>query len=1708
MMSRLEQLARLKGIALDYADIWGNVHRAPAEVLAGLLAAMHEDVGDEEAIGAAIAGHEARRWRSVLPPAWVRREPQDGVPLRLPAGAGGEMLAWRLIEEGGAVHEGAFRPDTLDELERADIDGTTLRARALPLPPDLPDGYHRLAVLRGQIELSSCVVIVAPPACYVPPAIAGDGRVWGAAVQLYAVRSERNWGIGDFTDLAALVELWGLNGASVVGVNPLHAMFPHEPAHASPYSPSSRLFLNTLYIDVEAIEDFRDSDAARSLVRSAPFQARLKRLRGADRIDYAGVAEAKRQALEMLYASFRARHLQHDSARAQALAAFRHARGEALQRHALFEALQEHFHRADRSTWGWPVWPEEFRSPDSPAVQRFAEEHAERVGFHVYLQWQADLQLDAVGRRSYELGLGVGLYQDLAVSVDRAGAEAWAQQELYAIGASVGALPDDFNLNGQNWGLPPPVPQRLREAAYAPFIATLRANMRHAGALRVDHVMALMRLYWIAEGSDAAHGAYVHYPFDDLLAILRLESQRNRCLVVGEDLGTVPPEVREKLAASGVLSYRLLYFERDTGGQFLPPAKFEAQALLAAATHDLPTLAGWWDGRDLELRAQLNLFPRPELRQQRVIERSQDRARLLLALEKEGLLPPGATVSPVSIPAMTPAFCRALHQYLARGPSKIVLVQLEDVVEVREQVNQPGTTDAYPNWQHRLPLLLERWPGDARFVEMARMFERERSRRRGAGPGTARPAQAVIPRATYRVQLHRDFTFSDAAALVPYLARLGVSHLYCSPFLRARAGSRHGYDIIDHNALNPEIGSRDDFEQLVATLREHGMGMLIDVVPNHMGVLGADNGWWLDVLENGAASMFAEFFDIDWASSDPALTGRVLLPILGDQYGVVLERGELKLAFEPDSGSFLLRYYEHRLPIDPGSYPQLLAAAQRLLAPNALPSAAVDALASLAAALGHLPGRQVTDESMRAERHRDKEVHKRQLAQLAREHPPLLEAIERAVTVLNGSPEDRAGFAALDGLIEQQAYRLAYWRVAADEINYRRFFDINELAALRMERPEVFDATHRLVLDLAASGKVDGLRIDHPDGLLDPAGYFRRLQERYAQLTGQPGAIAVSRQGPPAWPLYVLAEKIVAPHEQLPSDWALSGTTGYRFANLVNGLFVDPGARTRLDRAWRAFVGEEAEDFELLAYRCRRVVMATSLSGELTVLANALLRLARADRRTRDFTLNSLRQALAEIVACFPVYRTYVVDKPSAQDRRFIDWAVSRARRSGRAADASVLDFIRNVLLGNPPAGAAPELPDGYRAFARRLQQFTAPVTAKGIEDTAYYRHHRLVALNEVGGDPDIFGITVTAFHGASRDRAKRWPHTMLATSTHDTKRSEDVRARLDVISELPGVWRLAVRRWSRINRSKRRASEGEPAPSRNDEYLLYQMLVGSFPAGELDDDRLADYRRRIVEYMLKAAREAKRHTSWINPDPSYEEALAGFVEALLGRLEGNLFLDDLRAALPPFVRWGAYNALSMAALKMASPGVPDIYQGEELIELALVDPDNRRPVDYARRGRLLDEMAAIAAGHDREAALAALRRRPEDGRLKLWTIWSALQLRREQPRLFAAGDYRPLPAQGAKARHVVAFGRVHEQAALVAIAGRLYAGLALEPERPPVGNLWADTAVDLSSLPAGGRWRDALTGRTLDAGGGSLPLDYAFATLPVALLVHEPPAA
>ncbi len=1641
MDAQLDKLASLCGIEPGYHDVFGRWQPASEEARRALLAAMDVDASTPEAVAAALEAREREQWARIVPPVTVLRAGRlgEGVRLHLPQASLARTLSWRLAEEGAVFREGRFDAGA--------------REFTLPLPDDIALGYHRLAVLENGAVLGEGVLVVAPERCYLPPAIAEGARVWGTAVQLYGVRSQRNAGIGDFTDLRRIVEAWGERGAAIVGVNPLHALSLREPGHASPYSPSSRLFVNPLYIDIEAVEDFAEIAAA-----DESFAARWKeeaaRLREAPEVDYVHVTAAKRAMFEALYAHFAREHLAAATRRARAFARFLEARGAALGRHALHEALAD-FHSA-----AWRDWPEEHRDPDSESVRRFAQEHADRIGLHEYLQWQADLQLAHAQSRAREMGMSVGLYGDLAISIAADGSEAWANQKLYALGVSVGAPPDEFNRNGQDWGLPPLAPERLREHAYAPLIATLRANMARAGALRIDHVMGLARLYWVPHGTSATQGAYVRYPLDDMIGIVALESHRNRCLVIGEDLGTVSDELRHKLAQADVLTYRLLLFERD-GRAFKPPAAYPRRALVAWSTHDLPTLQGWLGEEDLRTREALGLAGADEVRRGRE-ERADSRAALQEAL---------GTSEDIAL---------AVHSYLAKTPAAVLVVQMEDVLRVREQANLPGTTDGHANWRRKLPLPVEEWERDAGFKRLAKRLAslRGRSRsRRETPPGLER---ARIPRATYRLQLHGEFTFRDATRLVPYLAALGVSHVYCSPYLRARPGSKHGYDIVDHDLLNPEIGTREDFDAFVAELKRHGMAQMMDIVPNHMGVLAADNAWWQDVLENGEASVCADFFDIDWQPASEQLAGRVLLPVLGDQYGVELAAGKLALGLEPDTGAFAVRYFEHRLPIDPRTYPRILGAAVRdLEAAGAQLAHQAQALRSISDAFARLPSRGTREVARRDERNLGKEVAKGRLASLARSNAHVAEAIARSIARINGRPGDAASFDTLHELLEAQPYRLAYWRVAQDEINYRRFFDINDLAALRQENESVFEATHRLVRRLVREGAVEALRIDHPDGLYDPKDYFRRLHEA-CEL-----------------PVYVAVEKIVAPFENLPEDWAVHGTTGYRFANVVNGLFVDPAAEARMTRTYHGFIRDDTP-FGEIARRSRRTILRTALASELTTITNRLARIARAERTTRDFTFTTLREGLAEVIASFPVYRTYIDDEVHPDDHHHVEWAVARARGESRAADVSVFDFIRDALAGELPA-RSPSLAAQARHFARKVQQLTAPVMAKGVEDTAFYLYNRLVSLNDVGGDPGEFGMPVARFHQASAHRARHWPHTMLATSTHDNKRSEDVRARIDVLSEMAAGWRLQLNKWQRMNASRKATVDDHPAPSRNDEYLLYQTLLGSFPTGDVRGAALKRYRERIAAYMRKAAREAKARTSWARVNEPYEAALAAFVNAALDDTHANPFLDDFRAAVRTVAWLGFLNSLSIVAVKLTSPGVPDTYQGNETWDFSLVDPDNRRPVDYALREKMLAQFHAARASPPLQEMFANL----EDGRAKLYLLWRLLWLRAEREGLFLQGGYTAVRTTGERARHLVAFARRHEGAAVVTVAPRLIASLGVQAGGLPVGaQIWGDTRIELPFLDDGTVLRDAVSGREHRVEGGGLALATVLTDASVAVLV------
>jgi len=1671
MESALARLARLYGIEPGYHDIWGEWRATSEETQRRLLRALGVDGHDEAAAGTALAAHEREQWgRVVAPMVVVRRSALgQGIRVQLPEDALARVLSWRIAEEDGETREERFDPLSLERIEDFRRDEWRAGAFRLPLPGDLADGYHRITILAGAATLGEGLLAVAPERCYLPPLVADGSRVWGATVQLYGLRSARNAGIGDFTDLRHCAQVWGERGAAIVGINPLHALSLRDPGHASPYSPSSRLFLNPIYLDVEAIDDFAEIAAADASFTTR-WRSECEKLRAAELVDYAAVAAAKRAMLETLYGHFARRHLDPGTPRARLFAQFRASRGQALRHHALHEALAE-FHGTH-----WREWPQEHRDPASEAVRRFGRENAQRVAMHEYLQWQADLQLARAQETCRDLGMAIGLYADLAISIGPDGSEAWANQHLYALGASVGAPPDAFARRGQDWGLPPVVPWRLRDAAYAPFIATLRANMLRAGALRVDHVMGLARLWWVPAGGEPSEGAYVRYPIDDLLGIVALESHRERCLVIGEDLGTVADELRRALDANEVLSYRLVLFERH-GNDFKAPGDYPRRALVAWSTHDLPTFAGWWRGDDLAARERLGLLDAGTAAKERE-ERRHARAGLVAALRREGLV--GDSPDPGG--PLTDEIAVGVQAYAARSPAAVMVVQMEDVLQVAEQANLPGTTDQHPNWRRKLALPVEAWARDPHVRRVTRTLAAIRGKARARRERPAGLEKARIPLATYRLQLHGRFTFRDATALVPYLAKLGVSHVYCSPFLRARPGSTHGYDIVDHDSLNPEIGTRADLDAFVARLREHGMALMMDIVPNHMGVLAADNAWWQDLLENGPSSTLADFFDVDWHPPAEYLANRVLLPILGDHYGVELAAGRLVLGFDAQVGAFAVHYHAHRLPIDPREYPRVLCAALQELESSGEEAAhQAQALRSIVGGFAKLPRRDERRRPLVDERNLQKEVLKARLASLARSSAPVSRAIEHALESLNGRADDPGSFDVLHELLEAQPFRVAYWRVASDDINYRRFFDINDLAALRQENDAVFEATHRLVLALVNEGLVDALRIDHPDGLYDPKAYFARLFE--------------SCKRPP----YVVVEKIVAPFENVPESWAVHGTTGYRFANVVNGLFVDPASEARLTRTYNQFVGDES-GFDEVARRAKRQILRTALASELTVLTSRLARIARSDRNTRDFTFNTLREGLTEVLAAFPVYRTYVDEQVHPDDRRYIDWAVARARAETRAPDVDVFDFIRDALTCELPV-RSPALGAAVRQFARKFQQVSAPTMAKGMEDTAFYRYNRLASLNDVGGDPTEFGFPPAKFHRASAHRAKHWPHTMLATSTHDNKRSEDVRARIDVLSELAGGWRLRLRRWQRMNEARKAVVEDAPAPSRNDEYLLYQVLLGSFPPGACDAAALEAYRERIVEYMRKAMREAKTRTSWARVNEEYEAATDAFIAALLDPRAGNVFLEDLRAAVDAVGWLGFLNSLAMVAVKYTSPGVPDCYQGTELLDLSLVDPDNRRPVDYATRREMLDRLCALPDAPG-DAQLREVFTASSDGRAKLYLMWRLLRLRHERETLFLEGAYVPLHTSGTHARHVIAYARRHGKQAVVTVVPRLVATLALQPGALPCGAaVWGDTRLDAAFLPADAELRDVVTGRALRLEHGGIELAALLGTAPVAVL-------
>jgi (1->4)-alpha-D-glucan 1-alpha-D-glucosylmutase len=937
----------------------------------------------------------------------------------------------------------------------------------------------------------------------------------------------------------------------------------------------------------------------------------------------------------------------------------------------------------------------------------------------------------------------------------------------------------------------------------------------------------------------------------------------------------------------------------------------------------------------------------------------------------------------------------------------------------------------------------------------------------------------TIVRATARLQFHRDFPIDRGTELVPYFSRLGISHIYASPLLKARPGSTHGYDIVDHNQINPELGGEEALHRLVDTLRRHDMGLILDIVPNHMGVGGSDNAWWLDVLEWGRASPYADYFDIDWFPADPTLHNKLMAPFLGTSYGEALGNGDLRLNFDETDGRFFVSAYDaHRFPLSPRDYAPVLRGAGGGLA----------ALAERFADAG--PGGR---EAIR----RRMELNRLALRDAYRQHKEPFDAV-----LASYDPAEPEGRERLHRLLERQNYRLAWWRAASDEINWRRFFDINGLAGVRVERPEVFDATHAKILSLYASGLIDGVRIDHVDGLADPRGYCRKLRRQLDTAhAARPANLQAVR--PVIW-----IEKILFAHERLPTDWLTDGTTGYDFMNEVSAVLHDPAGEEPLTSIWTGFTSRPA-DFEDEAQPARRQILREALSSELWATAAALLRITRRDPATRDWTLTSIRRVLEEILVHFHTYRIYAgMGGASETDARDLAWAMAGARRTSRPANRALLELIGGLISGAGIRAAPPGLARQERLRAMvKFQQLSAPTAAKSVEDTAFYRYGRLLSRNEVGSEPSQFAMPPANFHGAARDRLKSFPRALLATATHDHKRGEDARMRLAVLSELPSEWEASLSRWARLNAPLKREIDGVMSPDPADEAMLYQTLIGSWPLDLSPEDGpgLEAYRERVAGWLEKALREAKRMSEWAAPNEAYENACRDFLSACLDPGRSAPLARELAEFAARIAPAGALNALSQTMLRLTSPGVPDMYQGTEYWDFSLVDPDNRRPVDWDARAASLD------VAETPEHLIDTWR----DGRMKQAVIARTLAFRTRAPGLFAHGTYHPLPVQGPCAEHVLAFARMHEGRAAIVVVTRLAAGLpglapGLDSETNGKPNVlpsaWEGTAIAVPRHLHGRRVSDALGGHDAAAfqhGGiaGLMPLTDVLHALPVALL-------
>jgi (1->4)-alpha-D-glucan 1-alpha-D-glucosylmutase len=1676
------------------------------------------------------------RLKRVVPHTVVLQQTEEGLEeLTLILADAVKRVKWLVRLENGDTLEGEWKFDQATPVSRFELDdGSTYLCFAASFDQKIPFGYHQLNVKVPEDESipsqfnQDASLIVAQGKAFSPETIEGERRFWGAHVHLPSVSSKRNWGIGDLTDLKMLVRWAAEQGAGLIHLDSLQVIQDELESEPTPAF-SSRYYINPLFIDVETVADFVESEDAQRLVLAPSFQQKLAAFRVSLGQSYADIWAAKLQILEALFQRFRQHHVKINSPRAQAFRNFQYAGGKRLAAYGLFEALNEQFRPIKSEKKGFAKWPAEYLDPSSEQVQAFAEKNRERVEFFKYLQWVAEVQLMAAGQESYDRRLPIGLCATVAYGSTAYGADVWIDQLLFAVDLK---KRDVHRVVWKDLPYSAVLPEQLLVEGYQPFVQVLRSSMRFAGGTSLEDALEFQTVTWESEGLPELELAYSRQVTHDLLAISVLESHRQRCALIARHhynkAALTPVEDIGSPESLGFMTRRSLYLEKDEWSSFRDLSSIPAESLLSFGSREIPSLAVFWLGQDVAA-IKLDGANAKETRQRLIEERVLERAALLRFLEQNECLPEGLTTDPASVTEITPEFVSAVYECLAKSPAKLVVFSLEDVAIGEPGGKAVGTVyDANFPARHSLPL--EEFVSDERLKNLIAALTGERGAFTHVAAARARDEathQTIIPTGTYRFQFNKEFPLRRAVQLIPYLAHLGVSHCYASPLLKANPGSMHGYDIVNHKELNPEIGSPDELDHFVKELKRHGLGLILDIVPNHMGI-GAFNPWWMDVLENGPASLYADYFDIDWHPVNKELYGKVLLPILGEPYGRVLEGGQLRIELNSGKGSLLLRYYDHIVPLNPVSYPTVLGRRLNVLNERfGAENPDVSEYMSIITAFQHLPNH--IEPVGFSERIREKKTQMRRLSALVQRNPKIREFIEQNLADFDVKPGDSAALGRLHNLLEAQAYRLAFWRVSSDEINYRRFFDVDSLAAIRTEDARVFNEMHELVFEWVKSGKVDGLRIDHPDGLFDPAQYFIDLQSSCAGLFGT--NYDPDEELPPSkLPIYIVVEKILAPFEHLEQDWKVAGTVGYEFLNAVNDLLIENENKAAFTSIYEEFIGTRV-DYEELKRRCKVLILDTLLASELNVLSHRLHQIAQSSWFFRDLTLNSLRAGLREVLSHFPVYRTYVqpgkVDKIAKQ---YIDWAVGLARKRSTVLHSNVYDFVRQVLtleiLDKAQEYSSDNDPEEFikavQTFAMKFQQFTGPVMAKSVEDTAFYRFNRFVGLNEVGGEPDKFGGSLAGFHHQNTFRQQNHPYEMLSTSTHDTKRSEDVRARLAVLSELPEIWREKVTNWSRINRSRKVQLDDEPAPDANDEYLIYQTMLGVCPIN-LNLETIASFAGRVEQYILKAAKESKRHTSWLNQNQGYENALSSFVQKALSETNKNPFLEDFLAFRSLIAPFGLLNSLVQTLLKTTCPGVPDVYQGNEFWDFSLVDPDNRRPVDYETRWRVLFEMTSFlensteddidvnAASGEQDQFIEQIVEDWASGRPKLFVIGTALRLRTRYPKLFTDGKYIPLEVTGSRADNVIAFARQYEGVVAITVAPIMVASVLLKSgEEQPTeevrkivmsANFWGDTELVLPDGLQVDRLQNMFTLQTVPIKDAKIQLSDILQKFPVALL-------